>query len=49
MSNCDEIKKRNATPKAESNINLEQIKEEFTIEKAVIYSEILKPKYLEYE
>lgn len=38
-----------ATPKAESNINLEQIKEEFTIEKAVIYSEILKPKYLEYE
>lgn len=37
------------TPKAESNIDLEQIKEDFSIEKAVIYSEILKPKYLEYE
>ena len=35
------------TPKAESNIDLEQIKEDFSIEKAVIYSEILKPKWEE--
>lgn len=37
-----------ATPTEEPTSNIEAVLEDFTMEKAVIYAEILKPKYEEY-
>ena len=37
-----------AQSKSESDINIEKIIDDFSMEKAVIYAEILKPKYEEY-
>ena len=37
-----------ATPPEEPTSNIEAVLEDFTMEKAVIYAEILKPKYKEY-
>lgn len=52
-SSKKDIPAANNTPTSDtdktSDTTLEQLKEEFSIEKAVIYSEILRPKYLEYE
>jgi hypothetical protein len=45
-------KMENNTPKTqtkpEGEINIERIIDDFSMEKAVIYAEILKPKYEEY-
>lgn len=41
--------KDNKTPnKSDNDINIEKIIDDFSMEKAVIYAEILKPKYEEY-
>ena len=41
--------KGNKTPsKSENDLNIEKIIDDFSMEKAVIYAEILKPKYEEY-
>ena len=41
--------KGNKTPsKSDNDINIEKIIDDFSMEKAVIYAEILKPKYEEY-
>ena len=37
-----------AQSKSDSDINIEKIIDDFSMEKAVIYAEILKPKYEEY-
>ena len=37
-----------APSKSDNDINIEKIIDDFSIEKAVIYAEILKPKYEEY-
>lgn len=46
--NAKKEKAQEAQAKSEGEINIEGIIDDFSMEKAVIYAEILKPKYEEY-
>ncbi len=47
-TNTKKEKAQEAQAKPEGEINIESIIDDFSMEKAVIYAEILKPKYKEY-